>query len=519
MRDFLQGLLEQMKSTGPATKAVLVMALLLVAGVIGFATYSASTPQFRLLYSSLDAQQAAAVQAALAGGNIRFEVSQPPGPFVVHVDESQFYQAQNLVAQAGGLATSPEGIQANQNGAKDVFLSANERAQNALKREWQEMEKQLEALDFVAKARVTTSIPESSVLRKSTPPTVAVTLTLNAGMSLSRAQANTVAKLVRFRFGVPSENVMISDQSGHGVWDGTQQDELSAAANDLFEHKTRWDGEMASRTNQVLDRVFGPGLAYVVVNSEWKHERRESIKETVDPANKAVVSKDEKKSSTPSGMSDTNVGADVGAPNGSPAAPATASAQSATTSESRQTTIVGKETSHSLDEAPQLERLTVSLFLDDSIKDKQGDLEKSVKDAVGFVDTRDHLSALAAPFASLKRDDKGQLVKPPEPEKVEAPSRMLELILQRGVEIAAAVIFLVVLLKALKSRPRALATEEPGMQEDPVAALAAAEEIEDPRLRELVARRQIEELIRSDPERVSTILSRWAADEERTARV
>ncbi len=95
----------------------------------------------------------------------------------------------------------------------------------------------------------------------------------------------------------------------------------------------------------------------------------------------------------------------------------------------------------------------------------------------------------------------------------------MEMLLQRGVEIAAAAIFLVVLLRALKSRPRALAYDEPqSAGHDPIAALAAAEEIVDPRVREMVARRQIDELIRNDPERVSTILSRWAADEERAAR-
>src|SRR5690242_3555460 len=161
MRDTLQKLLEQLKTTGPATKAVLLMGLLVVAGLIGYAGYSAGTPHFRLLYSGLDPQQASAVQAALAGGNIRFEASQPPGPFSIHVDDAQYYQAQNLVALAGGLSVSPEGIQANQSGAKDVFLSAGERAQNSLKREWQEMEKQLESLEFVGRARVSTSIPES----------------------------------------------------------------------------------------------------------------------------------------------------------------------------------------------------------------------------------------------------------------------------------------------------------------------------------------------------------------------
>ncbi|MBK7642518.1 MAG: hypothetical protein IPJ19_05630 [Planctomycetes bacterium] len=510
MKDFLQGLLEQMKAAGPATKAVLVMGLLLVAGLIGFATYSASTPHFRLLYSSLDPQQAAAVQAALAGGNIRFEVSQPPGPYTVHVEDTQYYQAQNLVALAGGLSVAPGGIQANQSGAKDVFLSANERAQNALKREWQEMESQLLQLDFIAGARVSTSIPESSVLRKSNPLTVAVMLQVAAGTTLTRSQASTVAKLVRFRFGVPPENVMISDQNGFGLWDGTQQDELTAAANDVFDHKARYDTEMAARTNQALDHAFGPGLAYIVLDSTWSHLRTESIKKTLDPANKVVTSKDEKKSSTPSDQA-------IGPVNAS--APL-AKADPATTTESRQTTAVGEETSHSVDDAPTLERLTVSLMLDESLKDKQAQLEEFVKNSVGFKDDRDgKIASVVTPFATM-RDDKGELKKPVEPEKVEAPSRTLEMLLQRGVEIAAAVIFLFVLLRALKTAPRSLTSDEPGsVGNDPIAALAAAEEIEDPRLREMVARRQIDELIRNDPERVSTILSRWAADEERAARV
>jgi len=513
MRDILQRLLEQLKTTGPATRAVLLMGLLLVAGLIGYAGYSAGTPHFRLLYSGLDPQQASAVQAALAGGNIRFEASQPPGPFNIHVDDSQYYQAQNLVALAGGLSVSPEGIQANQSGAKDVFLSAGERAQNALKREWQEMEKQLESLEFVARARVSTSIPESSVLRKSAPMTVAVTLQVSAGMQLTRAQAATIAKLVRFRFGVPAENVMISDQSGRGLWDGTQQDELTAAANDVFDHKARFDDEIAARTNSALDHAFGPGLAYVVVDSTWKHERRESIRKTLDPANKVVTSKDERKTSTPpDALALENAG---GAPQGPPA-----SSAPATTSETRQTTAVGEETSHSLDEAPTLELLKVALFLDESLKDKQVQLEDVVKNAVGLIESRDgKIATVVTPLASVLRDDTGAIAKPPAPEKIEAPSRLMELLLQRGVEIAAAAIFLVVLLKALKGRPRGQAFDEPQSPgHDPIAALAAAEEIVDPRVREMVARRQIDELIRNDPERVSTILSRWAADEEKVAR-
>src|SRR6185295_13939343 len=146
--------------------------------------------------------------------------------------------------------------------------------------------------------------------------------------------------------------------------------------------------------------------------------------------------------------------------------------------------------------------------------------EDVVKNAVGLVESRDgKIATVVTPLASVLRDDKGAIAKPPAPEKVEAPSRLTEMLLQRGVEIAAAAIFLVVLLRALKSRPRQQTYDEPQSPgNDPIAALAAAEEIVDPRVREMVARRQIDELIRNDPERVSTILSRWAADEEKVAR-
>lgn len=96
---------------------------------------------------------------------------------------------------------------------------------------------------------------------------------------------------------------------------------------------------------------------------------------------------------------------------------------------------------------------------------------------------------------------------------------MMELVVQRGVEIVAAVLFLFVLLKALKGAPRAERRKTDGML---VAAGVndAGPEIDqnDPKYLDMLARRQIEELVKTEPEKVGTLLSRWVADQETLAR-
>lgn len=509
MKALLTKLWSDLASASTTTKALIGAALVLVLGVGGYTTAKSNAPHFKLLYSGLDASHAAAVQSALAEGGIRYQVSQPPAPFVVHVDESQFYPAQNLVALAGALEVVPEGIQTGATGASSVFLSAPERAQTVLKREWQELEKQLEELDFVNRAHVSTSIPDPSPFRRGVPMTVAVTLGVRGGEDLSKAQAKTVAKLVRYRFNVPPDNVVISDQSGKSVWDGASDSDLGQAASEILEHKAVYDAELTRKTNLVLDRIFGDGMAYVVVNSEWTFDTTEIVRETIDPKNKAVVSQTTNKTSTPQATNGY-----AGAPSGdessasqSSSGPA-AAASMAETSETKTTTLVGKSTEHVRQNTPLLERLSVSLFLDDTLKEQKESLESSVKTSVGFVAERDAFSSLVTPFASIARDETGKRIPPPVQEPAAEPSPWLEILLQRGIEIAAALAFLFVLFKTLKGGPKKAAAR----REEAVAQAS------DPQYVEMLAKTEVEELVRTDPEKVGAILSRWAAQDDALVR-
>lgn len=511
MSEFLTNLKNQFTAASAGAKLTLALGLAALVTVVVLANQWASKPSFKLLYSELDARSAAAVQSALAGANVRYEVSQPPAPFTIHVDEPQYYVAQNAVATSGALGSAPEGIQTNGSGASQVFLSASERAQNALKREWQELEKQLEELEFVQRAHVSTSIGESSPLKKAKPMTVAVTLTLRGRGDLTSAQADTIAKIARFRFDVPQENVLIADQSGRSLYDGSTQADRGSSSSLSFDHGRRYDEALARSTNDVLDRVFGPGMAYVVVNSKWNFSEQESVKETLDKP--VVVEKRESTTETPQSVGttanapDTKLTAEFGANNAAiPPVTTPATTESvAKTSETETTSMVGKETRLERTSAPKLERLTVSLFLDESQKDRLEALASSVKASVGFDDKRDTFSSLVTAFATVKRDDKGQVVPPPAPAEASAPSRMTEMLIQRGIEIGAAIVFLFLLFRTLKNASKTT----------PAAKAATADGATmDERTLELLAKTEIEELVKSDPQKVSSILSRWAAEEE-----
>lgn len=508
MKNILASARSTWSALGAGSRAGIVATAVAAIALAVFAVRWTSQPSFEILYTGLDAREAGAVQSALAGANVRYRVSQPPGPFVVHVDGEQYYSAQNAVALAGALDRAPEGIGGSAGAASHVFMSAQERAQSALKREWQELEKQLEELSFVERARVSTSIPEKSALRKAEPMTVAVTLTLRGRAELTQTQATSVARLARFRFNVPAENVLVTDQSGRSlVEEGTSGSE-AAMAEEIFEHGRRSDAELERKANDALRRVFGPDLAHVVVTSNWTQEEIESVKETVDPKNKAIVSETSSKSSTPSAIAGGGPSGFAGTASnmidggGSESGSDTTIANS-TTSESTKSTVVGRETQLRRSHTPRLQRLSLSLFLDESLKPRLAEVESAVKSAVGFDTARgDSFAAMTAPFAGVARDGEGKLVPTAEP-VVEAPSRMTELLLRRAVEIAVAGALLFLLYKALR-----------GAKRDGSEADQRPANVDEDRWIEMLARSRVEDLVKSDPEKLGAILSRWAAEEE-----
>jgi flagellar M-ring protein FliF len=510
-------LLSDLGKAPPRAKLALFLGLALVLAVATIANSFSARPHFVLLYSGLDDGERVAVEKALAEGRVAYRVSAPPAPFAVYVNDEQFDDAQIQVALAEALKRSPGGINSGAEGASTIFMSSGERAQSMLKREWQETERLLEQLDFVGRATVTSSLPDSSPLKKREPPTVSVALKLEGDTQLTPGQARSVGKLVRFRFGVPAENVVITDQSGRILYDESEAERGGLGGVDPLQHAEAFDRQVTDRANAYLAATYGAGKVSVAVKSEWDFDQQTSVSETLegDPKERTVRKTETR---TPQG-SEPNVG---GVSSLEPAAGvdskssegSTGPLQLATTKEEDTEYEVPRQKTQTVRVAPVLKRLFVSLAIDQSLATRKAEVQALVEAAVGFDSQRQDVIGLtttdlaaAAATETNSEEDPAAGTAAGEDEGG-GPSESTRMWLERGVELLSAAAFLVVLLLGLK-RARAAGkaystgagvegnTGEPGLSLDAQA----------------LARAQIEELVRTDPRRVGEILSRWAAED------
>ena len=513
MKNLINEAIAQLRASNGATRVVMAAGAVMILAMGMYSVWRGRNPHMTFFLGGLDNSQFSDATNALSSAGIRFQPSTGGAPYNIFVDEDKFYEANIAVAQNSALRLGPRGIDpASGNGAFDASV---ERVQKAAKRNWQEIEQLLEAMDWIRAAKVIAHSSNLAIMGRNNQPTVSVQLRTNL-LTPGPNQTQGAAKLVANAFSTDPKNVSIVDQHGEILFDGTQDSSLDK----ILEFERNADRSLTVRAQELIDRAYGPGYGVVKIRSEWNYVTTESMNESLDPK-KAILSESISDSSTPGALAS---GGPAGVQeNLTIAQNPGANADPATRSEVDRQFLYGTKTTHSIQSEPQLVRLTGSLILDASL---EGELEKAsklVRNAVGINEERgDQFVEHAWTLHGIERDEEGNPIPPQAPAPLEAPNRILELTLRHGIEGLAALFFLIVLLRSLKSGDKALQAASAKSRKASASRAASAsrglakpteeeeqdEEIEiDP---EVLARRQIEQLIDTDPERVSALLSRWA---------
>lgn len=405
---FTQQWTQVWKRLSPTGRVVFSVASAAFVMLIVWVGYWASTTKYAVLLTGLQPEDAAAIAQKLDADRIPYELA--GGGTTVLVPAERVLKTRMSLAVAG----LPQGAGKGFELFDEMSMGATPFVQSlSYTRAIQgELARTIMQLEPVAHARVHIVQPDPTpFLREEKPVTASVVIRTKAGQSLSRAATAGIVALVAGSVrGLTSDNVTVLDSEGR-VLSERRDARAGLASVDQREYQRELEVDLASKAQEILTRLMGPGQAVVRVTAEMSFRRVKEQSEKVDPDARAATRESitSSKTTTPAGPRGAT-GAVANVPGAQPPAPnGNGPLKQDETTESEYAV---SRTQRQLEENQgTIDRLTIAVILMPTSEDPDVDPEEAlgittteatelVKQAVGFKEGRDKIQvSLGKPSA------------------------------------------------------------------------------------------------------------------------
>jgi flagellar M-ring protein FliF len=386
--------------------------------VIAILANVATRPSYVPLFAGLQQDDAAQIVGKLKEKKVEYRLAS--GGNAIEVPEADVYEMRLQMAEAGlpkGGHVGFELFDGNHMGLTEFGEHIN--YMRALQGE---LERTISELDSVESARVHLALPEEKLyLEEEKKPTASVVLKMRSGATLTPGQTRGIVHMVSAAVeGLPAENVRVLDTTGKLLSVPAEEGEDGAGdglASMRLQTKREMEHEIEGKVQTMLDQVAGPGKAVVRVDATLDFNAKDIEEAVYQPAadGKGVLESQQetketyKGSGSPIATGIPGVAANT-APK--PANPAvnTGGNDSYERVDTNNKYQVSKKIEHSKVAPGQLTRLSMALFVDESIKsDALQSLQKAAAAAAG-IDTQrgDQVIVESIPFATPKEEDSKQ---------------------------------------------------------------------------------------------------------------
>jgi len=354
----------------------IVAGILGVTGIIlvGFFVFWVRTPDYAVVYSGLEEQDAAAIVDNLKKNNV---------PYQLDANASVIMVPASRVADVR-LSLAKEGLPKGGNTGFELFDTANlamtdftqkVNYQRALEGE---LARTIDSIDSVQKSRVHLVIPQPSLYsQKAGETTASVLLDLKPGRTLDSAQIAGVVHLISSSIeGLKPDNLTIIDTHGNILNEGVGTSDSTASVAALtasqIDQQRQVEQRVQHKVQAMLDQVEGPNSAVVRVSAVMDWDKKEIDREEyLTPTNgSGILRSSQQKIEKYSGNGDPVGGIPGTSSNVSGAAPSyqATSGVTGTASYQRQESTnnyeVSKVVTHQILAPGQVKRLSVSVLVD-----------------------------------------------------------------------------------------------------------------------------------------------------------
>jgi len=502
----------------------------------------AQTPNYRLLFNSVDAEEVAQIVDTLQKSGIEHKIDEATGG--VWVQGDQVHDARLKLANqglSGGAAGGYKLMDEDQGFGGSQFME-KVRYQRALE---SELAHTITTINNVKSARVHLAMPKQSVfVRNRQKPSASVVVTLMAGRTLQEQQTQSIINLVST--GIPNleaKHVTVVDQAGR-LLSGDNSDDAMTFSTKQLGYKKKLEDGYSKRIERILSPIVGVGGVNAQVNADLDFTMTEQTQESFNPDLAAVRSEQIFEESgkailqaagVPGSL--TNQPPEAGQINAAGNANDAANAASTAGGNSRKRAVrnyeIDKTISHTTINAGNVRRLSVAVLIDDKKSfDGNGEVVSTaftpeeiatfnalVKEAIGFNGQRGDTVQISNVSFS----------KPQAPEALPEPSLLEQpWVMDLGKQALGALAVILLIFGVLKPVLKELAAK--GVESKQLA-VAAVEPNDDDQIvmNEGAVQKQLDNvaasqyensmqtvksMVAQDPRRVAQVVKTWVGDEE-----
>jgi len=468
----------------------------------------ASAPSYSTLLTGLDPAQTGKITTTLSSKGIGYQIQN--GGTALAVDSSQTSEARIALATAGLLgvgSTQPgfELLNSSQLGASNFQQQVT--YQRALEGQLDQTIEQIQGIDS---ATVNLVLPnQQDQLFGDNSQTSSASVLLSDSGNLDSSSVKGIAELVASSVqGLSDQKVTITDSTGALLWPASGAGSSGGAATSQQTADQQYDATTAAAVTGMLAQTLGPGKAQVIVNGNVNANQATS--DTLTYGKKGVPLTQQTQTETLKGGSPSASGTTGTIP---AYAATTGSGNSNYSNKTANTTYgVDKTVTHAVIAPGAVTNQTVSVLIDKSVPASAIPAIKSaVAGAVGLNSKRgDTLSVQQIAFAK--------------PAATPAPASTTKMIGYAKYALIGlgALLFLFFMRRSIRRREKETFTGQPTWLREletprPLAALVSGDEppTEVKRLRSPVnvPKRQVEELVERDPDRVAQQVRAWMSED------
>ncbi len=284
MNPVIERIITRFKEMSLARKMALgFLTLVVIAGFITLFIWTNKT-QFRVAYSGLTKEDAAAVVGILKESNIPYQLT-GEGTTIM-VPEALVYDIRLTMAKEGipkGGGVGYEIFDKTEFGTTEFVQKINK--QRALEGE---LARTITSFDEVKSARVMIVLPKDSVfVEEIKKPSASILLELNS--DLGKENVTAIAHLVASSVqDLTPKLVTIVDTAGRILFEGKSEEEQARIdadnlADAQYQYKVRYEENLTRRIQTMLERIVGKDKAIVRVTSEMDFSKNSVNEEIYDP--------------------------------------------------------------------------------------------------------------------------------------------------------------------------------------------------------------------------------------------